>query len=143
LSTNDDTIFHAEGTLPDGRAYRAELWQLGPAYHMTIFISRPDGETAGELAATVEEALIQFCGTHYRRVEPIFRDGQPFWSYNVVVSDDEEQFVSRLPLMRGVASFSVQYGERAVVFSPPPSSLKDTEAGPERSHPRRGMCGGH
>ena len=120
MITNDEMIFHAEGTLPDGRAYRAELWQLGPAYHMTIFIPRLDAETAGELAAAVEEALIEFCGTQYRRVEPIFREGQPFWSYNVVACDDEEQFVSQLPLLRGVETFKIWYGEHSVVFAQPP-----------------------
>lgn len=118
LTTNDDTIYETEGTLPDGRAFQGELWQLGPSYHMTIFIPRLEGETAGDAAHSIEGALIQFCGTQYRRVEPVFRDGEPWWSYNIVVCDAEAQFVSALPLPWGVDSFSVWYEEREVVFRP-------------------------
>jgi len=119
LTTNDDTIYETEGILPDGRHYQAELWQLGASYHMTIFIPRAEGETAAAAAREIESALIQFCGTQYRRVEPVFREGEPFWSYNVVVCDDEEQFVARLPLMHRVDSFSVWYGDRPVRFAGP------------------------
>lgn len=99
--------------MPDGRTYRAELWQVDSSYHMTIFFSRPDDETTEQAARLVESALIQFCGKKYRRVETVA--GEPVWSYNVVVCDERDQFVTRLPLFSGLESFSIWFGERQVV----------------------------
>ena len=118
LNTEDDTIYEVEGMLPDGQPYHAELWQFGYSYHMTIFIARRAGETAEGAAKEIEDALIRFCCEPSRRVEPIFRDGKPVWSYNVAVCDDREQFVSHLPLLWGVSSFSLWYGERQVTIQP-------------------------
>ena len=115
--TDDDTIFQTEGSLPDGRAYRAELWQLD-SYDMTIFIPQGNAETAAEATMLVETTLIEFCGTRYQRTEPVHVNGELCWSYNVVVCDAEEQFVSRLPLIGGVAEFSIWFGERQVSFKP-------------------------
>ncbi|MCC6269496.1 MAG: hypothetical protein IT300_18215 [Dehalococcoidia bacterium] len=119
MITNDDTIYETEGILPDRRRYQAELWQLGPSYHMTIFTPQTDGESADDVAQKIEAALIQFCGTQYRRVEPVFRASDPFWSYNVVVCDDHDQFVSHLPIISRTESFSVWYGDRRVELLTP------------------------
>lgn len=126
---NDDTIYETEGQLPDGRVYRAELWQLGDGYHMTIFVSRGEGETAEEIANEIEFNFIEFCGTRYRNVQPVIEGSEPYWSYNVVVCDDQEQFVSRLPLIRGTATFSVWYGERQVELHPPRAGLDECAVG--------------
>ncbi|MBK7330524.1 MAG: hypothetical protein IPI85_16035 [Dehalococcoidia bacterium] len=86
---------------------------------MTIFIRRAEGETAADAAREIESALIQFCGTQYRRVEPVFREGEPFWSYNVVVCDDDEQFVPATPLMHPWTRSVFGMRDRPVRFAGP------------------------
>ncbi|MGE0598975.1 MAG: hypothetical protein AB7J35_04010 [Dehalococcoidia bacterium] len=102
--------------MPDGRDYHAEFWQLGPSYHMTIFVPRQEGESAEDAAEVIEESLIEFSGTRYRRIEPFERGGIPVWSYNVVVCDDQEQFVARLPQPSELRTLTIWHQNRQSVF---------------------------
>jgi hypothetical protein len=102
--------------MPDGRTYRAEIWQLETSFHMTIFVPRLEGEGADQATKAIEEALIEFCGKRYQRTEPVVSNGLPCWSYNVVLCDAQHQYVSRLPLA-GLGSFSIWAGERQVTFA--------------------------
>lgn len=114
LITEDGTIFVTEGTLPDGLSYRAELWQLELSYHITIFIPRKAGQSPDDIIRVVEDSLVTFCGTRYVRVEPVVLGGEELWSYNAVVCDDREQYVSAMPLMPHTSTFNIWYGERQV-----------------------------
>ncbi|MGE0601610.1 MAG: hypothetical protein AB7J35_19560 [Dehalococcoidia bacterium] len=93
------------------------MWQLETSFHITIFVPRLDGEMKEAATKFIEEALIEFCGARYQRTEPIEREGEPVWSYNAVICDEEEQYVSRLPVMRGVSTFSIWSQERQVEFA--------------------------
>jgi hypothetical protein len=111
--------------LPDSRPYHAELWQLEFSYHITIFIPRKAGESPEDLTRLVEGSLVRFCGSRYVRVEPIMLGGEALWSYNAVVCDDREQYVSAMPLIPGITTFSIISGERQVVFHPPGAAAGD------------------
>ncbi len=114
------TLYTTTGLLSDGRAYTAELWELGAASHLTIFIAA-DGQSEEDLIAQVERELVTFCGRRYIRCELMDRPEGPTWSFNVVVCDAEDQYLSRMPLPAGVATYSIvsSDGQRQWTFVPP------------------------
>lgn len=88
----------SEGHLRDGRPYRAELWAQDQVTSITFFIPRTNGEILDD-AATVrlleDEGLVTFGPKRYCGARPFEDDaGQPVWSINMVVGDDEETFLS-------------------------------------------------
>ena len=123
LFPDDATITRVEGLLPDGRTYSADLWQfpeVNRSYHLTIFVPVLQCETSAQITCIIECALIEFCGPRYCRVEQVVsNDGEPHWSYNIVLCDENEQYVSRMPMpYPSVASFGVWCGDREVTFLP-------------------------
>ena len=88
----------AEGTLKDGRPYRAECWAEDGVTSLTLFFSTIGIEefTDADFAALLEaEGLMQFTGERrYVAAAPLTdSSGNGMWSVNVVVGDDEETFV--------------------------------------------------
>ena len=94
---------------------------MGSSYHMTIFVLEAPGETADDVVALIEPAVIAFCGERYVRVEPIEgEEGEDWrgWSYNAVVCDPEAQYVSAMPFMKGADTFGLYFDDRELVFEP-------------------------
>lgn len=88
----------AEGTLKDGRPYRAECWAEDGMTSLTLFFSTKGIErfTDAEFAALLEaEGLIQFIGERRYVAAAPFTDasGNAMWSVTVVVGDDEDTYV--------------------------------------------------
>ena len=88
----------AEGTLKDGRPYRAECWAEDGLTSLTFFLSTTGLEkfTDADLAALLEtEGLLGFTGERRYVAARPFTDasGNAMWSVNVVVGDDETTFV--------------------------------------------------
>lgn len=88
----------AEGTLKDGRPYRAECWAEDGVTSLTLFFSTIGCEsfTDADFAELLEaEGLMQFTGERrYVAAAPLTdSSGNEMWSVNVVVGDDEETFV--------------------------------------------------
>ena len=96
----------AEGTLKDGRPYRAECWAEDGLTSLTFFLSRIGLETLSDadFAALLEaEGLLRFTGEkRYVAAGPLIdSSGNEMWSVNVVVGDDEGTFlVDQLQLQR-------------------------------------------
>ena len=93
-----------EGTLADGRAWRAECWAEDGLTSLTFFFStkRLEKLVDADFAALLEaEGLVRFTGQQrYVSARP-FTDasGNAMWSVNVVVGDDETTYaVDRLQL---------------------------------------------
>lgn len=88
----------AEGTLKDGRPYRAECWAEDGLTSLTFFLSTIGLEalTDADFAALLEgEGLLRFTGEgRYVAACPLTdSSGNDMWSVNVVVGDDETTFV--------------------------------------------------
>lgn len=88
----------AEGTLKDGRPYRAECWAEDGLTSLTLFFSTIGLEsfTDADFAVLLEaEGLMQFTGERrYVAAAPLTdSSGNDMWSVNVVVGDDEDTFV--------------------------------------------------
>lgn len=88
----------AEGTLKDGRPYRAECWAEDGVTSLTFFLSRIGLEKLNDadFAALLEtEGLLRFTGAaRYVAARPLTdSSGNDMWSVNVVVGDDENTFL--------------------------------------------------
>ena len=96
----------AEGTLKDGRPYRAECWAEDGLTSLTFFFSTIGLEklTDADFAALLEtEGLLHFTGAErYVAARPLTdSSGNDMWSVNVVVGDDQSTFlVDQLALQR-------------------------------------------
>lgn len=100
-TAEDDTldIGWAEGTLSDGRPYRAECWCQDQVTMLTIFFSTLGLERATDAdleQLLVREKLVSFkVGNRFVRgarfVDP---SSHELWSVNVVVGDDEDTFIA-------------------------------------------------
>jgi hypothetical protein len=101
-ATKDDEgvldIGWAAGTLKDGRPYFAELWAQDQVTSVTVFFSRQGLEDLGsDEACTLleDEGLLRFGPKRYCSAQPCPDDaGEPMWSVNLVVGDDEETFLA-------------------------------------------------
>ncbi len=105
--TKDDDgvldIGWCEGLMSDGRPFRVEMWAQDGMSLITIFFSCTGLEN--ESSATLEARLIREglfsyradAGSHFQAV-PITDDaGQPMWSANVVVGNEDETYLDRSP----------------------------------------------
>lgn len=95
-----------EGTLSDGRPYRAELWTEDGVVTLTIFFSADGIHELSRADAAVlleREGLVEFLGPK-RWVSPGPWDdasGHRCWSVNTVLGDDVEVYARELlPLAR-------------------------------------------
>ena len=124
----NDTLYTTDGLLSDGRHYTAEVWQLDPAFHLTIFIP-PAGESTEDLIAQVERELVTFRGQRYVRCELTDRPAGPTWSFNAVACDAEHQYLSRMPLPAGVDTYSIvpSGADHPWTFVPPTGEFVEAE----------------
>jgi hypothetical protein len=94
----------AEGTLTDGRPYRAECWAEDGVTSLTLFFStkRWERRADADFALLLEsEGLIRFTGRQRYVAARPFTDasGNAMWSVNVVIGDDGTTYaVDQLPL---------------------------------------------
>lgn len=96
----------AEGTLKDGRPYRAECWAEDGLTSLTFFLSTIGLQTlsdAGFAELLDAEGLLRFTGEERYVAARTLTDssGHDMWSVNVVVGDDESTFlVDQVQLQR-------------------------------------------
>lgn len=91
-------VGQCEGTLSDGRPYAAELWAQDQATFLTMFFPRAEGEGLNDDSAAdlIEREGLAKLGRKraYCAIKPFDDDaGNPVWSLNLVVGDDDETYV--------------------------------------------------
>ncbi len=147
-----------EGIFDDGRPYRAEAWALDGVTMLTVFFSSVglEGASQAELVQYLEREdflrLLSDKARAYIGVRPLEdSSGQPLWSVNIVIADDEQQQyasdgTSLKPHLVGAAEPPVgRAGEaetaallRALVFAADKHRFqrrKGEEASPYINHP--------
>ena len=91
-------IGSAEGRLSDGRPCLAELWAQDQVTCVVVFFSRVGLDDLGSddpCDLLEREGLVRFGPKRFCDARP-FDDnaGQPMWSVNLVVGDDEHTFLA-------------------------------------------------
>ena len=95
--SEDIDIGWADGTLSDGRSYRAECWATDQITLLTFFFSTAQIEAytdAQFIQLLEDEGLIEFFGDSEYVTGQTFEDpsGNEMWSINIVIGDADNEF---------------------------------------------------
>lgn len=116
----------AEGTLKDGRPYVSELWAQDQVTSMTVFISSqgiPSLDDDDSARLLEDNGLVEFGSKTYCSARQ-FEDaaGEPMWSINLMVGDDEDTFVrGSIPFFPYRSAGEVEHRMDARRAAPTPS----------------------
>ncbi len=102
---DEKNIGYAEGILSDGRPYRLECWAVDQVTCLTIFVSTIDIEELSSdqvMEYLEEEGLFkritdELMGTALKFLD---KQGNEFWSTNVVIGDDEETYTTSTIILK-------------------------------------------